>query len=109
MSIAAIVEQQLQMYNKHDLDGFCASYADDIVIHNISAAEPLLSGKPALRARYAERFANPDLHATITGRMICGDYVVDHELVSGLPDGEIRVGVVYLVREGLIQAVWFLR
>lgn len=109
MSPVQVIERQLAAYNAHDIEGFCATYAEDVVIHNITSSEPVLAGKRALRERYSERFSNAELGASIEARVVSGDFVIDREVVSGLPGGETRVGVVYQVSEGLISRVWFLR
>ena len=56
---AQIVQSQVVAYNRHDLDGFADTYADDIRIYRIrtATAEPLITGKAQLREFYrTERF-----------------------------------------------------
>ena len=63
-----------------------------------------------MRAEYAALFAdNPELHCTITERIVHGEWVVDHELVTGIQgSSRLRAVATYQVRDGLIQNVWFL-
>ena len=105
-----VVQTQLDAYNAGDIDAFAATYADEVKLYD--HPDKLRSeGIEALRKNYGERFATtPALHATITSRMVQGEYVIDHEHVTGLPEGrEIRAVAIYHVREGRIQAVWFVR
>ncbi len=108
MDPEAVVQEQLEAYNAHDLDRFVAVYHDDIRVHRLPASEPVLSGKAAFRAHYAaHRFTLPDLHAEVVSRIVMGDKVVDHERVTGLGDAPREVVAVYQVAEGLIRTVWF--
>ena len=61
-------------------------------------------------ASYAKRFAeHPELFCTITQRIVHGNWVVDHELVTGVAGRpRVRAVATYEVRNGLIQNVWFL-
>lgn len=105
-----VVQEQLEAYNRADLDGFVATYADDIRIYDGTDALRF-EGIAELRKRYGSRFAaNPKLHATIRNRIVQGHYVIDHEHVTGLGDGsEVQVVAIYEVRDGKIRNVWFLR
>ena len=105
-----VVQAQLEAYNSLDIDAFVATYADDVRIWN-HPDELQLSGSEALRKSYGEFFAEaPNLRATVTRRIVQGNYVIDHEHVTGLPDGgDVRAVAIYEVREGKIQGVWFIR
>jgi hypothetical protein len=105
-----VVQRQVEAYNARDIEAFLSFYADDVVIRRLPSGEVISNGKDAMRPRYAARFAdNPELHCTITQRIVHGDWVVDHELVTGV-QGRPRVRAVatYEVRDGLIRNVWFL-
>lgn len=104
-----IVQRQLDAYNAHDLDAFCACFADDVRTWRMpDASSPALEGKAALRAFYAEqRFAIPSLHADLIARIALGDKVIDHERVHGLHPQPSEVAAIYRVADGLIAEVWF--
>ena len=102
------VQRQVEAYNAHDLERFVAQYADDVQVFRPPSMEPVLSGKAAFAAHYAnKRFNLPNLHATVVSRMVAGDKVVDHERIAGLEPGIVQAIAVYEVKGTLIQRVWF--
>lgn len=104
-----IVQRQLDAYNAHDLDAFCACFADEVRAWRMpDAASPALEGKAALRAFYAgQRFAIPSLRAELLARIALGDKVIDHERVHGLHPEPSEIAAIYRVADGLIAEVWF--
>jgi hypothetical protein len=73
----APVQRQLDAYNARDLARFVAEYADDVKVYRPPQAEPVLDGKPALAAHYANhRFNLPHLHAEVVSRMVFGNKVI---------------------------------
>lgn len=106
----AVVQLQLEAYNAGDLDAFAATYAPDIRIYD-HPDRLLMSGIDQLRERYGALFdAAPELHASIDRRIVRGMFVIDHETVTGRPDGGmIEAVAIYEVRSGRIQNVWFIR
>jgi hypothetical protein len=105
-----VVQRQVEAYNARDIDAFLSFYADDVVIRRLPSGEVAWDSKEAMRPRYARRFAeNPELFCTITQRIVHGNWVVDHELVTGVKDRpRVRAVATYEVKNGLIQNVWFL-
>ena len=107
MDAEAIVQAQLAAYNARDLERFLACYSEQIQVFRPPAGVPALEGKAALAAFYAaHRFNRPELHARIANRMVLGDKVIDHEVITGLGEPAVEVAVVYEVGAGLIQRVW---
>lgn len=104
-----LVQRQLDAYNAHDLDAFCACFADDVRTWRMpDTMSPALSGKAALRAFYAEqRFAIPSLRAELLARIALGDKVIDHERIQGLRPEPYDMAAIYRVADGLIAEVWF--
>jgi imidazolonepropionase-like amidohydrolase len=105
-----VVQRQVEAYNARDIDAFLSFYAENVVIRRLPAGELMWDGRKAMRDRYDKRFTESlELHCTISNRIVHGDFVVDHELVTGVPDRpRIRAVATYEVRDGLIQNVWFL-
>jgi len=102
------VQRQLDAYNARDLERFLAEYTDDVQVFRPPGAEPVLSGKKAFAEHYAKnRFTLPNLHARLVNRIVSGQIVVDHEEITGLPQGKLAAVAVYEVVDGRIRRVWF--
>ena len=101
-------QRQLDAYNARDLDRFVREYTDDVVVYRMPDPNPVIVGRSALAAHYRDnRFNLPDLHAKLINRMVFGNKVIDHEVITGLGENPVEVAAVYEVRDGLIAAVWF--
>lgn len=108
MTPEQVVQRQLEAYNALDLERFLAEFSATVQVYRPPAAEPTISGKPALADFYAKnRFNLPDLHAEIVSRMVLGNKVVDHERITGVKAQPFEVVAVYEIVNGLIQSVWF--
>ena len=96
-----LVQAQLDAYNAHDLRAFTACYADDAQVLD-AEGRVLRDGIEEIRVGYGQRFASPDLHAELVGRLHVGPWVFDHERVTGVADEPVNVVVGYFVRDGRI-------
>lgn len=104
----AIVQAQLDAYNRHDLDGLLAFYADDAVLVNYPD-QITQTGKAQMRARYEKRFAQPNVRAEILERIVFSNFVVDHERITAPPATDVIEAVAtYEVKDGKIVRVTFL-
>jgi len=106
----ALVQRQLDAYNAHDLDALLATYAEDAQLFE-HPATLLASGHSQLRARFALRFQESNLHAHLINRIVLGHFVVDHERVTRtFPEGTgtIELIVTYEIVDGKIINAWFL-
>jgi hypothetical protein len=102
-----IVQRQLDAYNRHDLQAFVATYAEDAELYRVPAATPALTGRQQLGDFYRDsRFNLPELHAELVHRIVMGDKVIDHERITGLRDGVVEAVAAYVVRDGLIRSAW---
>jgi hypothetical protein len=105
-----IVNKQLAVYNAHDLDGYCALFANNAIISDLVTGKMNCEGIDEIRSVYANRFAdNPELRCAAHQRMEGADYAIDKETVSGLPTGPMHIMAIYEVREGLIRSLRFIR
>ena len=106
----AVVQRQLDAYNRRDLDAFVQTLSPDVEVVDFPY-HTRLTGIQAVRAVYADLFERRShLHARVASRMAVGDYVVDDEYVSGLNDThELHVVVIYKVTAGHIAKIWFVR
>ncbi|MFB9905471.1 nuclear transport factor 2 family protein [Allokutzneria oryzae] len=103
---ATVVDRQLAAYNAHDLEGFLATYAEDV--HLAAHGGRTIKGREEMRGLYAEQFAQKQCRAEVVGRLMERGWVVDHEVAHGLGGEPRRVLVAYRVRDGLIDRVEFL-
>ena len=109
MSPIAVVQAQLDAFNAKDIEALVATYAPDAqqyVLHG----ELLAQGRDILRARYAIRFAEPDLHARLVSRTAIGNMVVDAEIITrNFPEGRgtLEMLCVYEVVDGHIVRASF--
>ena len=106
----ALVQQQLDAYNAHDLGALLATYAVDAQLFE-HPATLLASGHSQLRARFALRFQEPNLHAHLLNRVLMDRFVIDHERVTRtFPEGTGTIDLVatYEVIDGKITNAWFL-
>ena len=86
-----VVQRQLDAYNARDLEGYLATHKSDAEQYMLHAGL-LASGHDAIRARMAERFNDPALHARLVSRTVLGRIVVDHEFVTRTaPDGLMEI------------------
>jgi len=108
---ATVVQRQLEAYNAQNVDGFAATYADDVVITRGPDKKVFVQGKQALREAYGKMFAKyPACRARVAERRMEGDNVIiDHEIITGRgperPDPWDAGWVRYTVENGLIKNV----
>jgi hypothetical protein len=107
-SPAAVVQRQLDAYNAKDLDALLAVYADDAELFE-HPSTLLAKGSAALRERFALRFGEPNLHATLLNRIVTGPIVIDHERIARtFPEGPgtLELTMIYEVTTGRITRAW---
>ena len=106
----SIVLRQLDAYNAHDVAAILATYAEDAQQFE-HPAKLLATGTAQLRERFTLRFAEPNLHAQLINRIVMGNTVIDHELVTRtFPEGPgtIELVAIYEVQNGKIAKAWFI-
>lgn len=105
---ATVVQRQLEAYNACDLEGLMALYAPDAELYE-HPDKLLAKGSAALSERFAARFQEPNLHATLLHRVVAGNTVIDHERVTRtFPEGPgtIELAMIYEVKAGRITRAW---
>ena len=89
-----IVQRQLDAYNAKDVDTLMAIYAVDAEQFE-HPAKLLASDATAIRERFVTRFKEPNLHAHLVNRIIAGNMVIDHEVVTRtFPEGAGKIELV---------------
>lgn len=103
----AIVDAQLEAYNRRDVEAFLAFYSDDAVLlrHPDKVTQ---TGKAEMRARYQRSFANKEARAQILERITFGRFVIDHERIVAPGKDDIVAVAIYEIRDGKIVRVTFL-
>jgi hypothetical protein len=107
---AEVVQRQLEAYNARNLDALMAIYAADAALFE-HPDRLLARGTAALRERFAARFREPNLHATLLYRITAGALVLDHERVTRtFPEGpgELELVMTYEVQAGRIIRAWII-
>ena len=108
LSPAALVTRQLETYNAHDIDGFAATYSEDIELFNLPSSEPRTKGREALIQTFGRLFRDVKPNCRALSRIVEGNYVIDQEFCK-FGDNHIRATAIYQVEDGLIRRVWFAR
>ena len=112
-----VIQAQLDAYNRHDAEGFAATYAPEAEILELATGKVIAKGTAAIRTFYGGRFqANPKLQAEILHRTLQGSFVVDQERITGVliaPGGEERppltAVVIYELKGDKIARAWLVR
>lgn len=114
-SAEAVVQEQLEAYNRQDLEAFASTYAKDIEIFYLpQGGTPEIAGKDRLREVYGRLFSLPDdqkIQCQVVERIVEGSFVIDQERCRSLDGRSIRARAVatYEVDKGKIRRVWFAR
>lgn len=109
LSPETVVARQLDAYNAKDMDAWLATYSNSAVQLEL-AGKVLATGHAEIRARALPRFNEPNLHAALLQRVVMGQVVIDHEIVTRtFPEGPgtVELVCVYVVEYGLIQTASF--
>ena len=104
-----VVQRGLEAWNKHDVEGALSVFSPDVKLYRFpdkEVANPLDS----IRVRWRQRFAkDPNVHVTVSPRIVHQNFVIDHEMVSGLSNGGTRTADwIYEVNGGRIVRAWLL-
>ncbi len=102
-----VVQTQVDAYNAHNPEAFIATYSPDAEIRDLTQGQTLHSTaemRPIWEGRFA---AHPKTHVEIVNRIVVGEFIVDHEHITGLADGStIEAVVMYRVQNGQIVGCW---
>ena len=106
----AVIQRQLEAFNARDMTALLAIYADEAEMYE-HPAKLVARGSAGLRDRFAARFQEPNLRATLLKRIVSGHTVIDHESVARtFPEGPGRIELImiYEVRDGRIAKAWMI-
>jgi hypothetical protein len=104
-----LAQQQLDAYNKRDIEAFLLPYSDSVAVY-MFPDKLMLRGKEAMRQQYAEMFQKtPDLFCDLQNRIALKNTVIDHEKVTfakGQPP--LYAIAVYTIEKDKIAKVHFI-
>nr|WP_099564269.1 nuclear transport factor 2 family protein [Gaetbulibacter sp. 4G1] len=104
----AIVNKQLEAYNKREIDAFVETYTDDIKLYTFPS-NLISEGHNAIRKQYASMFEKTsDLNAQIVNRMVLGNKVIDKEMVTANGNTFYAIAI-YEVQNKKISKVTFIQ
>ncbi len=110
MNPATIVQKQVEAYNARDIDQFVECHDANVRLYNFAEASPFATGHSDLRQIYGDVFDNsPNLNAKILNRMVMGNTVIDHEIVTGRKGVDVEIIAIYKVENDLIVEARFKR
>jgi len=104
-----VVNTQLEAYNAHDAKAMAALFAEDAQLFQ-HPSTPLMRGAGEIAVRYQALFDAARPHARLVNRIVCGDMVIDHEVVTARgTSGPSKADAVaiYQIKNGLIANTWF--
>jgi imidazolonepropionase-like amidohydrolase len=104
LSPEALVQQQLDAYNAHNLEAFLSTYSDSVEVF-ILPHKRVCYGKDQMRKVYDFLNHSPNLHCQILNRIVQGNYIIDQEHITGIAE-VIDGTVIYEVKEGKIRSVY---
>lgn len=106
-----VAERQIETFNRRDLDGFMALYADDATVMEFPSGNPIAVGKAAIRERYAGMFRSmaqlPPVR--VEPRIVDGPFVFEYERWDAAPGERNHAIWMYEIRGGLIRKAWTIR
>jgi hypothetical protein len=103
-----VVQEQVDAYNRHDLEGFLKTYSPETKLYAFPDQERGV-GLEYMRTIYGKLFAdNPMLKVKIARRIVQGEYVIDHEQVN-TGSREFAAVAIYRVKDDKIIEVRFLK
>ncbi|WP_205853545.1 nuclear transport factor 2 family protein [Polaribacter filamentus] len=102
-----LAQEQLDAYNKRDIDAFLKPYAKDVKVYRYPNNLEY-EGLENMRNRYEGFFKNnPDVNCKLINRIVNKNQVIDHELVTA--NGNIFKAVaIYTIENGKIISVTFM-
>ena len=111
MDALTVVQEQMNAYNRRDLESFCSHFAPDIVTRLYETGEVLSTGLAETRELYRRRFTeNPNLYLNVQMRVALDNVVIDRELISGFDGGVvIEALAIHELRAGKIFRASYIR
>lgn len=108
VSPRSLAQEQLEAYNKRDIEAFLKPYAKDVKVYSYPNKLEY-EGIEEMRKRYAPKFkATKDLHCKIISRVVKGNVVIDEEEVTA-NGATFHAVAIYEIVNGKISVVRFVQ
>lgn len=107
---AALAQEQLDGYNKRDIEAFLKPYSENVKIYNFPD-QLLYEGKAKMREEYTQMFNQlPDLNCKLVNRIVLNNKVIDHEEVVFMKsEPKLYAIAIYTITDGKISEVRFMQ
>ena len=105
------IKRQVTAYNATDIDTFANLHHTHVELFSVGESIPYLSGRVAVHEYYGKVFSSsPNLHTEIINRMVLGNTVIDHEIVTGREGADkLEIIAIYEIEDELIKKVTCIR
>ena len=107
-----VVQQQLEAYNKRDIDLFMAVFHPEVELWTLGADTANAVGSEKVKELYADLFnKSPELNSKVLSRSVIGNKVIDYEQISGRKGSneDVFLVMIYEIKDGLIWKAWAIR
>jgi len=111
MNPETIIQKQVEAYNSRNISTFIECHDPDIKLYNFGESIPYAIGRSKLKEIYGAVFdTSPNLNTKIIKRMVMGNTVIDHEVVTGRKGVDLsEIIAIYEVENDLIVKAYFKR
>jgi hypothetical protein len=102
-----VVQGVVDAFNSHDLERTVAGFAPDVQGY-LFPDSLLTNSREKVRGHFQKTFVDePNVHVTISPRIVHGPFVIDHEVITGLKNGKTDSALwIYEVTRGHIVRAW---
>ncbi len=103
-----LAEEQLEAYNKRDIEAFLKPYAKNVKVYTFPNTLNY-EGIDEMRKRYTSFFeSTPDLNCKVLKRIVKGNRIIDEEYLT-MNGNNFKAVAIYEVTNGKISSVYFFR
>lgn len=104
----SVVNARMDAYNRHDLESFLKTYAEDIQVFTYPNIPLGNKGKSHLKSIFEPMFKEAKVSVKVIHQIAQGRHIINHEIVS-YKGSEQKYVSIYEVENGLIKTVQFVR
>jgi hypothetical protein len=106
----ALVQQQVDAFNAHDVEAYVACYGPDVEFRTMDGKVNPEKGVAPMRKGYTELFKHfPELKMKVLKRIVQGSIVIDQEQAEGMGQLPVTATAIYEVSQGKIMHVWLIQ